>query len=158
MIEFKNENDIKYIKVRLDNYEETFLLESKLTIKGIQIKVKQSLINEKIYKSIKEIIVISFQEAKEKELLKEEIKVSSYTAIGIHIKWALSKNVKPMTKIEKIFEILNKVNAFYNDYEIHFKNFGTIQFINSKLNINIIFDNSEDLFKYIKNHFSLYQM
>lgn len=155
MVEFKNENDVKYIKITLDDYEETFLLESKLTPRGIQIKVKQSLINEKIYKTIKDIMVISLQEAKEKKLLKDDIKVSSYTAIGIHVKWALCKNIKPMTKIEKIFEILSKVNAFYNGYEIHFKNFGTIQFINSKLNIDIIFDNSEDLFIFVRKHFSL---
>ena len=155
MIEFKNKNDIKYIRVILDDYEETFLLESKLTIKGIQIKVKQSLINEKIFKPIKEINVISLQEAKEKKILKEHIKVNSYTAIGIHIKWALSKNAKPITKIEEIFEILNNVNAFYNDYELFFKQFGSIQFINSKLKLDITFKNSEELFYFIRKHFSL---
>lgn len=154
MVEFKNKNDIKYIKVRLDDYEETFLLESKLTIKGIQVKVKQSLINEKIFKPIKEINVISLQEFKEKKI-KEYIKVNSYTAIGIHVKWALSKNTKPITKIEEIFQILNDVNAFYNDYELFFKTFGSIQFINSKLKLDITFKNSEELFYFIKKHFSL---
>lgn len=155
MIVFKNKKNVKYIKVILDNYEQVFLLESKLTIKGIQVKVKQSLINEKILKSIKEIMIIPLEEANEHELSKEFIKVNSYTDIGIHIKWALSKNIKPVTKTTEIFEILNSVNAFYNDFEIHFKYLGTVQFINSKLNINITFNNSEDLLEFIKKYFNL---
>ena len=71
MIEFKNKDDIKYIKVTLDGYQEKFLLESKLTIKGIEIKVKQSLINERIHKPIKEIKVVPLNEIKEQEEIKD---------------------------------------------------------------------------------------
>lgn len=156
MIEFKNKDDIKYIKVTLDGYQEKFLLESKLTIKGIEIKVKQSLINERIHKPIKEIKVVPLNEIKEQEKIKDIIKVSSYTAIGIHVRWALTKDAQPITKIDKIFEILNSVNAFYNDYELYFKPFGVIQFVNSKLNVDMSFKNSEELFEFIKKYFIIY--
>ncbi|MGL5022983.1 MAG: hypothetical protein ACRCYA_06455 [Cetobacterium sp.] len=155
MIEFKNKDDIKYIKVILDDYQENFLLESKLTIKGIEIKVKQSLINEKIFKPIKEIKVISLKNIKDYEDIKDSIKVNSYTAIGIYVRWALTKDIKPITKIDKIFEILNNENAFYNNYELYFKPFGVVQFINTKLDINISFKNSEELCEYIKKHFNI---
>lgn len=155
MIEFKNKDIIKYINVILDGYQENFLLESKLTIKGIEIKVRQSLINEKIFKPIKKIEVIPLKEVMDYENTKNIIRVNSYTAIGIHVKWMLTKDTKPITKIDQIFEILNSVNAFYNDYELYFKSFGAVQFINSRLDIDMCFKSSEELFKFIKKHFKI---
>lgn len=81
MIEFKNKDNIKYINVILDGYQENFLLESKLTIKGIEIKVRQSLINEKIFKPIKKIEVIPLKEVMDYENTKNIIRVNSYSAI-----------------------------------------------------------------------------
>ncbi|WP_297434843.1 hypothetical protein, partial [uncultured Cetobacterium sp.] len=67
-----------------------------------------------------------------------------------------TKDAQPITKIDKIFEILNSVNAFYNDYELYFKPFGVIQFVNSKLNVDMSFKNSEELFEFIKKYFIIY--
>ncbi|MGL5052442.1 MAG: hypothetical protein ACRC5W_02485 [Cetobacterium sp.] len=155
MMEFRNMSDVKFIKVIFDEYEKSFLLESKLTTKGIKTKVARSLINESIFKSPKEIIVVPAQEAEEQDLLQEKVRVNSYTSIGIHVKWDLHKNIKPVVKTEEIFLILNHFDAFHNNYEIYFKSFGAIQFVNQRLNINIDFKNSEELFEFLKKHFNV---
>ncbi|MGL4947664.1 MAG: hypothetical protein ACRCZ0_02375, partial [Cetobacterium sp.] len=117
MMEFRNMSDVKFIKVVFDEYEKSFLLESKLTAKGIKTKVAKSLLNESIFKTPKEIIVIPADEAKEKETVGEEVRVNSYTSIGIHVKWDLHKNIKPVVKTQEIFLILNHFDAFHNNYE-----------------------------------------
>ncbi|MGL5903704.1 MAG: hypothetical protein ACRCZO_13570 [Cetobacterium sp.] len=155
MMEFRNMNDVKFIKVVFDEYEKSFLLESKLTARGIKTKVAKSLLNESIFKVPKEIIVIPADEVKEKEVVGEEVRVNSYTSIGIHVKWDLHKNIKPVVKTQEIFLILNHFDAFHNNYEIYFKSFGVIQFINHRLNLNVEFKNSEELYDFLKKHFNI---
>ncbi|MGL5377645.1 MAG: hypothetical protein ACRCYM_03865 [Cetobacterium sp.] len=155
MMEFRNMNDVKFIKVVFDEYEKSFLLESKLTAKGIKTKVAKSLLNESILKTPKDIIVIPADEAKDKCTVGEEVRVNSYTSIGIHVKWDLHKNIKPVVKTQEIFLILNHFDAFHNNYEIYFKSFGVIQFINHRLNLNVEFKNSEELYDFLKKHFNI---
>ncbi|MDX8336097.1 hypothetical protein [Candidatus Cetobacterium colombiensis] len=153
MIEFKNENDIKYVKVVFEEYEHIFLLESKLTLKGIKSKIEKTLIDECIFTPPKEIVIIPIKEINEENLLQNYLKVNSYTDIGINIKWALNKNINPAKKIEEIFQLLNKFNVFQDNYEIHFKPFGFIQLLNSRLNINMNFKNSDEFLVFLKKYF-----
>ncbi|MGL4424631.1 MAG: hypothetical protein ACRCTC_00055, partial [Cetobacterium sp.] len=83
------------------------------------------------------------------------VRVNSYTSIGIHVKWDLHKNIKPVVKTQEIFLILNHFDAFHNNYEIYFKSFGVIQFINHRLNLNTEFKNSEELYDFLKKHFNI---
>ncbi|MGL5639257.1 MAG: hypothetical protein ACRCW7_07935, partial [Cetobacterium sp.] len=155
MIEFRNIDNVKYIKVKFNEYEQSFLLESKLTEKGIKLKIAKSLRNEEIYKLPTEILVLSFKEAVEQNLLREEIKVNSYTEIAIYTKWDLKRSIKPTVNIPEIFLILNYFDAFYNNYEINFKSFGVIEFINLKLGLDIEFNDSNVFLEFLKNHFNI---
>ncbi|MGL5544185.1 MAG: hypothetical protein ACRDB6_03645 [Cetobacterium sp.] len=155
MIEFRNMDDVKYIKVRFHEYEQSFLLESKLTEKGIKLKIAKSLRNEEIYKLPTEILVLSFKEAFEQKLLREEVKVNSYTEIAICVKRDLNKRMKPTVNIPEIFLILNYFDAFYNNYEINFKSFGAIEFINLKLGLDVEFNDSNIFLEFLKKHFNI---